>query len=95
MLADSITVIKTIYLFTIKLPFLIILFYHFLKESPLYGSIQQGDTVTSLYGCQVYNKEDWNECISKTLSSPQHGYCTDMLTVTRKNSSQGWYMHVV
>ena len=61
----------------------------YLKESPVYGSIQRGDTVLSLYGCQVYNKQNWNDCISKTLSTPQHGYCTDMLTVTRKNSSQG------
>lgn len=60
-----------------------------LKESPVHGSITRGDTVLSLYGCQVYNKEDWNSCISKTLSSPQHGYCTDMLTIIRKNSSKG------
>ena len=45
--------------------------------------------VLSLYGCQVYNKQDWNHCISETLGSPQHGYCSDLLTVTRKNSSQG------
>ena len=64
------------------------------KESPLYGSIQPGDTVLSLYGCQVYNKQDWNNCISKTLNTPQHGYCTDMLTITRKNSSQGEDIHV-
>ena len=55
----------------------------------MHGSIQRGDTVLSLYGCQVYNKQDWNHCIIKTLGSPQHGYCTDMLTVTRKNSSKG------
>lgn len=80
------------------LPYLLVPFYvtgqgavvfSLLKESPLYGSIQPGDTVLSLYGCQVYNKQDWNNCISKTLNTPQHGYCTDMLTITRKNSSQG------
>ena len=59
------------------------------KESPVHGSITRGDTILSLYGCQVYNKQDWNSCISKTLSSPQHGYCTDMLTIARKNSSKG------
>ncbi|KAL9968828.1 hypothetical protein ACROYT_G020965 [Oculina patagonica] len=59
------------------------------EESPVHGSIQRGDTVLSLYGCQVNNKQDWNDCISKTLSAPQHGYCTDMLTITRKNSSKG------
>ena len=67
----------------------------YLKESPVYGSIQRGDTVLSLYGCQVYNKQNWNDCISKTLSTPQHGYCTDMLTVTRKNSSQGQIAYIV
>ena len=61
----------------------------FLKGSPVHGSIQRGDTVLSLYGCQVNDKQDWNSCISKTLQSPQHGYCTDMLTITRKNSSKG------
>ncbi|XP_068698090.1 membrane-bound transcription factor site-2 protease-like isoform X2 [Montipora foliosa] len=80
------------------LPYLLVPFYvtgqgavvfSVLKESPLYGSIEPGDTVLSLYGCQVYNKQDWNNCISKTLNTPQHGYCTDMLTITRKNSSQG------
>lgn len=64
-----------------------------LKESPLYGSIQRGDTVLSLYGCQVYDKQDWNHCISQTLSLPQHGYCSDLLTVTRKNSSQGAFFN--
>ena len=67
----------------------------YLKESPVYGSIQRGDTVLSLYGCQVYNKQNWNDCISKTLSTPQHGYCTDMLTVIRKNSSQGQTAYIV
>ena len=67
----------------------------YLKESPVYGSIQRGDTVLSLYGCQVYNKQNWNDCISKTLSTPQHGYCTDMLTVSRKNSSQGQTAYIV
>ncbi|XP_068757031.1 membrane-bound transcription factor site-2 protease-like isoform X1 [Montipora capricornis] len=80
------------------LPYLLVPFYvtgqgavvfSVLKESPLYGSIEPGDTVLSLYGCQVYNKQDWNNCISKTLNTPQHGYCTDMITITRKNSSQG------
>lgn len=61
----------------------------FQKGSPVHGSIQRGDTVLSLYGCQVYDKQDWNSCIGKTLQSPQHGYCTDMLTITRKNSSKG------
>ena len=67
----------------------------YLKESPVYGSIQRGDTVLSLYGCQVYNKQNWNDCISRTLSTPQHGYCTDMLTVSRKNSSQGQTAYIV
>ena len=67
----------------------------YLKESPVYGSIQRGDTVLSLYGCQVYNKQNWNDCISRTLSTPQHGYCADMLTVSRKNSSQGQTAYIV
>ncbi|XP_015760000.1 PREDICTED: membrane-bound transcription factor site-2 protease-like [Acropora digitifera] len=83
-----------------SLPFLLAPFYvtgqgavvfSVLKESPLYGSIEPGDTILSLYGCQVYNKQDWYHCISKTLSAPQHGYCSDLLTITRKNSSQGGF----
>ncbi|KAK2550231.1 Membrane-bound transcription factor site-2 protease [Acropora cervicornis] len=77
-----------------SLPLLLVPFYvtgQGAVESPLYGSIEPGDTILSLYGCQVYNKQDWYHCISKTLSAPQHGYCSDLLTITRKNSSQGGF----
>ncbi|XP_031569993.1 membrane-bound transcription factor site-2 protease-like [Actinia tenebrosa] len=60
-----------------------------MKNSPVYGSIKRGDTILSVYGCQVYNKDDWFHCVSKTLLKPQHGYCSDMITITRKNSSTG------
>ncbi|EDO41093.1 predicted protein [Nematostella vectensis] len=59
------------------------------RNSPVFGSINRGDTIYSVYGCPVNNKNDWIQCVSRTLNSPQHGYCSNMFTVTRQNSSQG------
>ena len=52
-------------------------------------SLIVGDYITSVDNCVVKNAEDWKLCIKQTLMEPQHGFCTDMMTMTRKNSFLG------
>lgn len=60
-----------------------------LKDSPIQDSFTIGDYITSVDNCVVRNVEDWRRCLKKTLGNPQNGYCTDTMTMTRKNSFKG------
>ena len=52
-------------------------------------SLTVGDYITSVDNCAVKNIEEWKSCLKQTIVKQQHGFCTDMLTMTRKNTFLG------
>ena len=59
------------------------------KGSAMEGSLTVGDYITSVDNCIVRNIEEWKTCLKQTIVKQQHGFCTDMLTMTRKNTFLG------
>ncbi|CAB3983566.1 membrane-bound transcription factor site-2 protease-like [Paramuricea clavata] len=57
-----------------------------IKGSAVEDSLVVGDYITSVDNCLVKNVVEWKSCLKKTIVEPQHGFCTDMMTMTRKNS---------
>ncbi|XP_028391704.1 membrane-bound transcription factor site-2 protease-like [Dendronephthya gigantea] len=56
-----------------------------MKGSAVENSLTVGDYITSVDKCKVTNAEDWKLCLKRTIYEAQHGFCTDMMTMTRKN----------
>jgi hypothetical protein len=48
-----------------------------------------GDYITSVNNCVVKNVDDWKSCLRQAIVEQQHGFCTDMMTMTRKNTFLG------
>ena len=53
------------------------------------NSLVIGNYITSVDNCVVESAQDWKSCLKITIAEPQHGFCTDMITMTRKNSFLG------
>jgi S2P endopeptidase len=60
-----------------------------IQGSAVEDSLVVGDYITSVDNCLVTNGVEWKSCLKQTIVEPQHGFCTDMMTMTRKNSFLG------